>query len=606
MIARNRQSHRVHDISQRVRTIVGLLTAAAAWGWQQPPLVREVTHSSQVLNAERRYRAILPPAYETSARRYPVVYWFHGYDTGNNEREREIEGYVATHDLVVVEAGPVETTGEFPLYFPELAEHVDRTFRTLADRDHRGVTGFGMGGLFAFWMAGKFPDLVSSASAFDAPPETSLGPTGIETEFDLEDGTMNYDGVRTRQVTGPGDALAFYHRRLDALWLFGRTGHESASFDLAHATAAIPETLDFHLSAFRNPLPKPAQFSHADLYPNFAVWGWEVGSDRRQPGFTILRNVGIKGFRSSVREWVPGGATIPNVKVSIASARLYGAGSSHAVTYLHLKDGKLRRAIQRADAQGRLNFELDGDDWEVGIGAGAVITAADAEVDGSAWATAGSPVKLRVKFWNKGAARSVTSAVAWEAGAGVKVDPASSRLFGLAPGESALLPVTVTVAGPARDAVRLVAVAGGVRFPIEVPLFPPAETAEVFQIADGKTAHVWQHATRQEDVPFGQGNGDGHAAPGESFAVLIPDGEWLRAAELFTNDPCVDLSLRADDSWDSYDHSGASARYTIAAVRPDCAPGHVIRMLGRVLMPSHEYRYYNIETPVWWREGEKR
>ena len=194
----------------------------------------------------------------------------------------------------------------------------------------------------------------------------------------------------------------------------------------------------------------------------------------------------------------------------------------------------------------------------------------------------------------------------WEAGdAGVKVEPASSRLFGMEPGESALLPVTVTVTDAAREAVRLVAVEGGNRFPIEVPLFPPAGAAKVFQIADGTTTHVWQHATRQDDVPFGQGNGDGHAAPGESFAVLIPDGEWLRAAELFTNDACVDLSLRADDSWDSYDHSGASARYTVAAIRPDCAPGHVVRMLARVLMPSHEYRYYTIETPVWWREGEK-
>ena len=589
-----------------MRIIVGLLAVAAAWAWQQAPLVREVTHSSEALNGAREYRAILPPAYEASRKRYPVVYWFHGYDAENAEREREISEYVAGHDLIVIEAGPVETTGGYPLYFPELAEHVDQTFRTQADRDHRAVTGFGMGGLYAYWVAGKFPEMVSSASAFDGVPQASIGPEGMEAEFAPADFALNYEGVRTRQVTGPGDPLAFYHRQLDALWMFAKPGHESSSFDLAHAAGAIPQTLDFHLHAFQNPLPKPALFDHADVYPNFGVWGWEAGSDRRQPGFTILRNAGVQGFRSSVREWYPGGATIPKVHLSIATARLYTPRSVHTVTYLHRKDGKLRHATQRADAQGRLNFDLDGDDWEVGIGSGAVITAADYEVTGAAWATAGGPVKLRVKFLNKGAARSAVSTVKWEAGdAGVTVDPASSRLFGMEPGESALLPVTVTVTDAAREAVRLVAVEGGNRFPIEVPLFPPAGAAKVFQIADGTTTHVWQHATRQEDVPFGQGNGDGHAAPGESFAVLIPDGEWLRAAELFTNDACVDLSLRADDSWDSYDHSGASARYTVAAIRPDCAPGHVVRMLARVLMPSHEYRYYAIETPVWWREGEK-
>ena len=109
-----------------MRIIVGLLAVAAAWAWQQAPLVREVTHSSEALNGAREYRAILPPAYEASRKRYPVVYWFHGYDAENAEREREISEYVAGHDLIVIEAGPVETTGGYPLYFPELAEHVDQ------------------------------------------------------------------------------------------------------------------------------------------------------------------------------------------------------------------------------------------------------------------------------------------------------------------------------------------------------------------------------------------------------------------------------------------------------------------------------------------------
>ena len=30
--------------------------------------------------------------------------------------------------------------------------------------------------------------------------------------------------------------------------------------------------------------------------------------------------------------------------------------------------------------------------------------------------------------------------------------------------------------------------------------------------------------------------------------MLFPDGEYLRTAELFTNDPCVDNTVRASDS----------------------------------------------------------
>ena len=89
---------------------------------------------------------------------------------------RQISSYVAAHDLLVVDSGPVETTGEYPQYFPELADHIDKTLRTVADRDHRGLSGFSAGGFMAFYLAGKYPDLVSNASSFMGPTEYSVGP----------------------------------------------------------------------------------------------------------------------------------------------------------------------------------------------------------------------------------------------------------------------------------------------------------------------------------------------------------------------------------------------------------------------------------------------
>ena len=46
-------------------------------------------------------------------------------------------------------------------------------------------------------------------------------------------------------------------------------------------------------------------------------------SDRRRPAFTMLENVSRAGFRSTVREWIPAGAALPEVKLSITSPRLY-------------------------------------------------------------------------------------------------------------------------------------------------------------------------------------------------------------------------------------------------------------------------------------------
>jgi hypothetical protein len=564
-----------------------------------------------VLNGERAYRVYLPPAYAASQARYPVIYWFHGYEPAGDiiAYSRQIEAYVATHDVIVVNAGPVATTGVYPLYFPELVERIDGTLRTIADRDHRAVSGYLAGGFFAFLMAGKYPGLVSSASSFLGPTEYSVGPAGFDVEYSLDDFHANYGGVRTRLVTETGHFLSFYHRRLNAVWAWARSGHETENFDSTECTPELAKTFDFHAHEFTRPQAKPAVFSHADVYPNFAVWGWEVASTRRRPGVTVLEDVSSSGFRSAVREWIPGGAALPEVKLSITSAPIFAPGSSHMAAILRLRDGNARRVPLRADAQGRLSFELDGDAYQVGFSAAPLLAVTGYDIAGAAWATAGEPVKLLVRFANVGAGASRPTEIRWEgADAGVTFDSPSGALGALAPGESATVPVTVTAAGPTRTFLRFTAIAGSARLAVGVPLFPHADATKVFQIADGARVEVMRHAAATAEVAFGEGNRDGHAAPGESFAVLIPDGEVLRAAELFTNDPCVDNTMRGTDDWSDYDHSGASVVYSLPRIRKECAPGHVVHFLARVLLPhapEHQTWYLAIEVPVWWRPGEE-
>jgi hypothetical protein len=530
-----------------VRFLLILIAAAAAA--QPAAVIQERTHRSQVMAGARAYRVYLPPAYATSrAARYPVIYWFHGYEAENSARDAALGAYVAAHPVIVVDSGPADTAGQFPLYFPELIEHIDRTLRTIPNRDHRAVTGSAAGGFLAIWQAAKCPDLVGSASSFDAPLEAPAGPQGFEADSALGDLYPMLEGVRIRQTA---------------------------------AASSLAETFDFHLDAFAHPQPKPAVFHHADPYPNFGVWNWEVVSDRRRPGYTVLENVSRAGFRCTVREWIPSGAPLTEVKLSITSPWLYTPGAVYPVTYIRLRDGKVRRTTRKADARGRLSFDLDGDACEIGIGAAAVVALSGFEIEGAAWAAAGQPIQVRVKFWNKGGARSATRLLKWESPTpGVDFKTATARLNSLAPGESATLPVTFAVARPAVSGARIVAADGEIRLSIDVPVYPAAPALTDYRIADGLIVPPYQR-------PLGEGNGDGHAAPGESFAVLLPDAGALRAAELFTNDPCVDNTMRISE---------AGMRISLPAIRPTCQPGHRIQMLARVGL-----NYFALEIPVWYR-----
>src|SRR5262249_9430623 len=155
-----------------------------------------------------------------------------------------------------------------------------------------------------------------------------------------------------------------------------------------------------------------------------------------------------------------------------------------------------------------------------------------------------------------------------------------------APGASAEAPLAFTVFDESREIVRVFAVAGGQKLPLDIHVYPPVQLTTEFKVADGKSWPVYQRAVELGELALGTGNGDGQANRGESIAILLPDGKGYRAAELFTDDRCVDNSARESDSWASYDHVGASVKYSLPAIRKDCAPGHVVRLLARVQLPD--------------------
>jgi S-formylglutathione hydrolase len=132
-------------------------------------------------------RVHLPPGYETEPdQRYPVVYLLHGYlgDATNM-------GYVANQVDALVEAGTIEpliiaTPTAFNKYqgsfytnsavtglwddfiTKDLVDYVDSNFRTLPQRESRGIAGYSMGGYGAIKLALLHPEVYGAAYAVSA------------------------------------------------------------------------------------------------------------------------------------------------------------------------------------------------------------------------------------------------------------------------------------------------------------------------------------------------------------------------------------------------------------------------------------------------------
>jgi S-formylglutathione hydrolase FrmB len=164
------------------------------------------TVRSRALGIAKQYYLYLPPDYHHTTRRYPVLYLFRGHEREwVNPYEDDSRGGEALPDMldamiasrrirpmIVVMPGlnsndngvpglginmldPAQAaprggigTGLFEEYLVrELLPSIDAQYRTIPDRNHRGVDGFSLGGYTAILLAVKFPQLFASAGSYD-------------------------------------------------------------------------------------------------------------------------------------------------------------------------------------------------------------------------------------------------------------------------------------------------------------------------------------------------------------------------------------------------------------------------------------------------------
>jgi enterochelin esterase-like enzyme len=182
--------------------------------------VRDVWYDSRVTGSWRHALVYLPPNYDTRPKqRYPVLYLQHGGGEDETGWIRQghanfiLDNLIAKHEatpmIIVMAYGYARRAGaptrdasppapgsaqgmrainEMAKTFEddvtqELIPFVDRTYRTLADRDHRAMAGLSMGGFQTFNITLKHLDLFSYIGGFsgaggmldDGPPDLKNG-----------------------------------------------------------------------------------------------------------------------------------------------------------------------------------------------------------------------------------------------------------------------------------------------------------------------------------------------------------------------------------------------------------------------------------------------
>jgi enterochelin esterase-like enzyme len=182
--------------------------------------VREVWYDSKVTGSWRHAMVYLPPGYESQTKkRYPVLYLQHGGGEDETGWIRQghahwiLDNLIASHEaapmIIVMAYGYARRAGSAPpdlspaaMASPQgarardemaktfedevtqvLIPFVDKTYRTLPDRDHRAMAGLSMGGFQTFAITLKHLDLFSYIGGFsgaggmmdDGPPDLKNG-----------------------------------------------------------------------------------------------------------------------------------------------------------------------------------------------------------------------------------------------------------------------------------------------------------------------------------------------------------------------------------------------------------------------------------------------
>jgi hypothetical protein len=475
---------------------------------------------------------------------------------------------------------------QFKDYFTEFVSYIDSVYRTLADRSDRAIIGHSMGGIMSFYLAGKYPDMVGTAFSSKGSPEFFIGYPVQHSLYHVRYMFGNLLGVRLGFANSTNCELHNLNNEV-VQGALRENSLDFTSFVYPGGHAITPDqfkdAFNFVVKSFKNPLPDPERWHHADLYPDFDIRGYEVRSNLSKRGFIELRGVTLTGLGIGTKAWEPDGISIPGVIITIKTPAIYRQDSRYTILDYNEKTDSISISNVMSDEKGRITVHTNHDYHQIGIwqkNGKAELTLASYRANGSGlFLDQKHDNSLGIRLLNRGGSEAKGIKITLQTHTeGVKIHNPVIELPKLGSGELAWLPLEFQVTAgnkPTKD---------GSPFRIRFNLMITDNRQNIWY--DEFDAPVWYDVPEFTQIGiddgdseiFGRGNGNNIAEQGETVMIYeISNGS--NRLRLYYDDPYIDSERLYDeiqpDKWgDGYTLS------SLIHISNDCPPGHKIKFLA--------------------------
>ena len=277
-------------------------------------------------STHRTIYVYLPPSYNTSEKRYPVVYYLPGFGDSTmfgvalpKGIDALMEGGQVQEMILVIASGANKLGGSFYVNSPvtgnwedyiveDVVGYVDEHFRTLPQAESRGITGHSMGGFGALNIAMHRPDVFSAV-------------------YSLSPGLFDQNGLSESQMfryEATIKSFVEYEARLAGL----------SVEEAAQKMLAAPDqfTLAYGFAFAPNPDRHPPYFDYpfadveGDIVRDEAIWQkWESGFGgiadealQYKENFLKLKGIAVDYGIKDEYAWIPKGCIYFGEQLSAA------------------------------------------------------------------------------------------------------------------------------------------------------------------------------------------------------------------------------------------------------------------------------------------------